>query len=154
LAGAAEAIHAVYPDAKLPSLDQETSALTVPPAVRDLLLGTDDDLPWELAPFRIVQDSLYAGRPISKTLDMLIPFRRLGAPVPLIDEETRTSLDAVELDKYDLDMLAQDEAYGHRRAALRTISALNLVQIAGRFGWTLAHAHWRLSRLVPIGLTL
>lgn len=50
-------------------------------------------------------------------------------------------------------MLCEFDEFGDE-VDLRTITPLQLVRIAGRLGWTLAHAHWRFARLIPIGLEL
>jgi hypothetical protein len=97
--------------------------------------------------------ALYLREPLGDFLGRLDPFRSLGAPVPAYDETVRETLDQVELDSYDSAMLIEYDESGDP-SKLRTITALALVRIAGRFGWTVAHAHWRLARLVPIGVKL
>lgn len=37
---------------------------------------------------------------------------------------------------------------------LNAVTAIHLIQTAGRIGWTIAEAHQRFARLVPLGLTL
>jgi hypothetical protein len=91
--------------------------------------------------------------PLGDYLSLLDPFRKIGAPVPAYDEGIHADLNQVVLDEYDRDMLVESELRGEKHY-LRTVAALSLVQIAGRLGWTPAHAHQRLSRLTPLGLTL
>jgi hypothetical protein len=50
-------------------------------------------------------------------------------------------------------MLRDYDDLGNTRH-VEVITPVALVRIAGRTGWSLAHAHWRLARLVPIGVKL
>jgi hypothetical protein len=153
IAGAGTALRAIYSDAVLPVLPDDRADSTVPWMIRDVLI--DDTGPvtsWRLGAFSIVEGAMLAERPLGDFLGMLDPYRFLGAPVPRYDEETRELLNRVKADKYDLDMLQLAEGTGSKD--LETVTSLGLVHTAGRFGWTLAEAHERFARLVPIGLTL
>ena len=153
LAGAADALRAVYPAAQLPEVDSECADLTVSVTVHDALLEFNAGISWRLGPLPIIEGALRAGRPLGDFLGMLDPFRRLGAPVPPFDKAIRDTLNKVTIDAYDLDMLLTDDERGIE-IELRTITALTLVQAVGRLGLTLREAHARLARLVPTGLTL
>lgn len=91
--------------------------------------------------------------PLGDFLGVLDQFRSLGVPVPAFDETVRDLLNKVNLDNYDDAMLTEYDEFGNSRE-LETVTSLALVKIAGCFGWTLAHAHWRLGRLIPIGVRL
>jgi hypothetical protein len=149
LAGATEALREVYPEIKLPAVPADCSDLGVPWAAHDALVagGQRDLISWRLRPSDIVRTALRAAYPLGDFLAMLDPFRKLGAPVPDYDEAIKDALNKVALDEYDEDMLADPSDSA-------SVTALRLVQTAGRFGWTLAEAHQRFARLVPIGVRL
>jgi hypothetical protein len=56
-------------------------------------------------------------------------------------------------DSYDLAMTSWGDEYG-QTWPLNRIDALHIVKTAGRFGWTLAYAHQRFTRIEPLGLVL
>jgi hypothetical protein len=154
LAGAADALHAIYPDAQVPPLDPDCEGLAVSWAVHDaLLIARSARISWCLDPLSIIEAALGTERLLGDILGLLDPFRRFGAPVPPYDEGIRDALKKVVIDNFDLDILTPEEARG-ARIEVRTITALALVAIAGRQGLTLAEAHQRLARLQPIGLVL
>ncbi len=153
LAGTSAALRAVYPEAQLPSLPPDCESLTVHWAVGRALLGSEVGALWGLSPGAIVQGALDSGLPLGDFLRVLNHFRALGAPVPPYDDTIRSVLNAVQIDEYDLNMLTDFSKSGAERY-LKTYSALGLVIVAGRLGWTLDEAQQRLARLVPIGLEL
>lgn len=144
----------VYAEAQLPVIEGEISGLTVPPGVYNALLhGYRQDLEWRQGPLGIVAGALFLREPLGDFLRRLDKFRPIGAPVPPYDEDVRLMLNEIHLDDYDADMLTIFDEFGVERE-LRAITALSFIQIAGRLGWTLAQAHQRFARLVPIGLAL
>jgi hypothetical protein len=153
LAGAADALRNIYPAAELPSLAPECADLAVLKETGGVLLDLREELVWRLGPGPIVSGALTADQPLGDFLGRLAPFRAMGAGVPPFDEAIRDALNQVELDPYDEDMLTVPDESG-RRTFLRSITPLGLVRIAGRLGWTPVQAHERLSRLIPVGLTL
>jgi hypothetical protein len=92
-------------------------------------------------------------QPVGDFFDQLAPFRCPGDGLPSLDEPTSCELNEVTFDEYDPEMLKIYDELGEL-TYLSAVQALELVQIAGRLGWTLAEAHRRLARLVPIGLKL
>lgn len=160
LADAAAIIRAAYPGVRLPVLPPECADLRVPREVAASLLDAEGAISWQVNPKEIVFWTRLTREPLGDFLSRLDPFRRLGAPVPAFDEAVRTALNEVQLDEYDVDMLIApgvNPRYRHQEENDPhgwLVTALSLVQVAGRLGWTLAHAHWRLARLAPIGLTL
>lgn len=158
VAEASAALRAVYPDVRLPSVPADCEDLVVPWAVHDALLNSDE-ISWQLRSAEIGLIAWATRRPLGDFLATLDPFRRLGAPVPAYNEEARDTLNRIVLDEYDADILIdlpeEDRADGQTAAsAAESVTALRLVQVAGRYGWTLAEAHQRFARLVPIGLRL
>jgi Caspase domain len=144
----------VCPDVHFPNIDAECAGLTVDDRIRSALLADDnEDTEWDINPSSIVGMARYLREPLGDFLGMLDPFSRLGAPVPTYDDAIRQTLNQVVLDEYDNAMLVERGEFGEW-TSLRAITPLTLIRIAGRLGWTLSHAHWRLSRLVPIGVEL
>jgi hypothetical protein len=145
----------VYQDAPQPRLDADVSDMTVHRTIEAVLLVEDDagDAHFQYKPARLVGEAQFLQEPLGDFLGRLEPFRRLGALLPPYDEAIRDILNEVRLDEYDEGMLLWDDEFGGQHG-LDTINSLALIRIAGRFGWTLAHAHWRLARLVPVGVTL
>jgi hypothetical protein len=92
-------------------------------------------------------------QPVGDFFDQLAPFRKPDDGLPSLDEATTRELNEVTFDEYDPEMLKIYDELGEL-TYLSAVQALELVQIAGRLGWTLAEAHQRLARLVPIGLKL
>ena len=153
LGEAARKLSEEYPDALLPHLDTKCSDITVGYGIHDALLQSDGDVKWDLSPASIVVDAHWLREPLGDFVGKLVPFRDLGAPVPAFDEAIREILNAVELDDYDSAMLAEYDEAGDS-IDLDTITALTLVRIAGRFGWTPAYTHERLTRLILVGVRL
>jgi hypothetical protein len=148
-----EELRAVYPQAQTPALPAECADLTVSAQVARTLIDQSGETSWRLGPGMIVRGALDAKQPLADFVAGLAPFAQLGAPVPALGDVHRDQLTPVDIDAYDADMLL-DPSDDNDSPSLRSIDALTLVQIAGRLGWTPAHAHWRLSRLAPLGLTL
>jgi len=144
----------VFPNISLPPMDAECASMTVEDGIYAALIRADSgDIEWDAGPRSIVGAAHYLREPLGDLLGRLDPFRKLGAPIPAYDGVAGESLNRVELDIYDTVMLGEYDEFGED-TDLRTITPLILVRIAGRLGWTLSHAHWRLSRLVPIGVEL
>jgi hypothetical protein len=114
---------------------------------------TESGVSWALQAGDIVGGAARTGQSIAAFLDRLAPYRQLGAPVPVLDQPTRQALSDRPADRYDRAMLVHADGTGRERF-VNEITPLWLVQTAGRFGWTLAEAHARMARLVPLGLTL
>jgi Caspase domain len=158
VAEASETLRRVYPGLSLPSVPADCNDLVVPWGLHDALLNSRE-ISWQLRPAEIGLTAWLTQRPLGDILATLDPFRRLGAPVPAYDESVKDTLNRVTLDDYDVDMLVSlvhedDDDERANAASAETVTALRLVQVAGRFGWTLAEAHQRFARLVPIGLEL
>ena len=156
LGEARSALLELYPDAEVPSLGEDDKELTEKSEPYSSLTGElrgQTGVSWLLSPADIVANAWDERMPVGDYLTLLEPFRKIGAPVPACDDRIRAELNRVTLDEYDLDMLTVFDKFGEE-TSLQTVTALSLVQIAGRLGWTLAHAHRRLSRLTPLGLTL
>jgi Caspase domain len=149
----AEAIRAVYPDAQLPSISAKCANLKVPYAVFRALGNWGDRDVAASGPAGIVDIMKYSAQPLGDFLGQLDSFRLPGDTLPSFDESIKRELNQVKFDEYDLDILTRFDELGEL-TYLRTIKSLQLVQTAGRLGWTLAEAHRRFARLVPIGLTL
>jgi hypothetical protein len=108
---------------------------------------------WALGPGDIVAGAVEAGMTVAMFLDRLEPIRQLGAPIPVLDTDMRDLLSQRVVDKHDAALLLTTDDFGVEQF-LCSVSPLRLVQVAGRFGWTLREAHDRMAALVPIGLTL
>jgi hypothetical protein len=178
LAETAAALRDVYPNVRLPSIPADCFDLGVPRPAYDALLGNPysvawglgfsvsvdpGDTRWELHPAAIVMSARRTGRPLGDFLALLEPFRKLGAPLPVLDEAIRDALNKVTLDAYDEYMLdkleAPDEDASEEGRLADTsgpwiVTALLLVQTADRYGWTLAETHQRFARIAPIGVQL
>ena len=154
LADTAAALRAVYPAIQLPDLPAECGDLTVSTAVRDVLLADEDEISWRPrpAPYHIIDQALGSrlherpAQALGDFLSRLARFSAIGAMVPPCTEADRAALNGIRLDERDLSMLESG-----KYVVLR-VWPLHLVQMAGRFGWTLAEAHRRFARLTPIGL--
>lgn len=157
LAEANAAMLKVYPKARVPELEGNLGDKIVSPTVKDVLIGRfySDRPQWQLRSGDIVTAAQSEPGGLRALLDELAPFRKLGAPLPVWDNETMEKLSQITIDGRDEAMLSTSPLpYSFDREYLQRITALDLIKIAGRLGWTLAHAHWRLSRLAPIGLTI
>jgi hypothetical protein len=153
LARVFEEYREIYPDAQMPPFPTECIHLAVSWVVSRALGGFHAWGGGEFGPAAIIDSMLYSRQQLGDFLGLLDSFRPLGVPVPPFDESIRVELNKVQLDEYDLDILAIFDESGVE-AYIRTVSPLAFVRIAGRLGWTLAEAHQRFVRLVPIGVTL
>jgi hypothetical protein len=145
----ASALGEVYPGLQLPDLPARCGDLLVADGAHDVLITEADEISWRRPlPERIVNYALSANQPLGDFLARLGQFRELGAPVPPCTDAVRQALNEVRLDDRDAAPLRAGNL-----SVLR-VWPLHLVQTAGRFGWTLAEAHRRFARLVPIGLEL
>ncbi|MEU5567698.1 wHTH domain-containing protein [Micromonospora musae] len=111
------------------------------------------DVTWELAAGDIVRGAAMSRQSVTAFLDTLEPFRVLGAPLPQLSEMDRESLADRTADRFDVAMLRQFDEYGEA-TTLCEVGPFWIVQVAGRFGWTLAEAYRRMARLRPLGLVL
>lgn len=85
-------------------------------------------------------------RSIGDLLESLAPYRHLGADIPTVTGD----LAAYRPDEYDeigLGIAMPADEPG-------PVTPLRLLRVAGRFGWTVRHAHGRLARFAPFGLEL
>lgn len=155
---ARERVRQVYPDAELPAITADEEALVPTQEITNTLVGprwpTRKILTWLIGPGDIVAGATEAGQSLGAFLATLDPYRRLGAPVPDPDEAVRRELDELFPDEYDADMLRFYDKDENSYFPVSVVSPLFLVQVAGRYGWTVAATHRRMSRLVPLGLTL
>jgi hypothetical protein len=153
VAQVAEFVRKIYPNAQISSISTECVDLKVPWIVYcGLGNWTRDDYkkPTVVKVIEFMKDSR---QPVGDFFDQLAPFRCPGDGLPSLDEPTSCELNEVTFDEYDPEMLKIYDELGEL-TYLSAVQALELVQIAGRLGWTLAEAHRRLARLVPIGLKL
>jgi hypothetical protein len=156
LAEARTAVLEVYPTARVSLLVQECEEMEVPWEIYYALFGTqwrNKDTEWRVVPSNIIEGALDCRQRLGDYLELLDPFRNLDGPVPAYDEAIRAVLNEVELDEQDLDLLKVFDEMGDE-SYLRTVTALDLVQAAGRLGWTPTRAHQRLAALTPVGLKL
>ncbi|HXL93306.1 MAG TPA: caspase family protein [Streptosporangiaceae bacterium] len=150
---AAGAIREAYPGIPLPEIERDVGKLTVSWEVFMSLVGWRWRREWNFCPWTMVYTVLNSRQLLGDLLYELSKFRALGVPVPFCDESVRLELNQVTLDEYDLDMLIRFDEFGDP-SYLRRIGPFQLLQIAARYGWTLAEAQQRFARLVPIGLEL
>ena len=143
----------IYPDAQLPSISMECANLKVPWPVFGALGNWLDEDRRKPSIVKIVEFMKDSRQLLGDFLDQLDSFRGPDDSLPSLDESIKRELNQIKLDEYDLEMLTTSDDLGEL-TYLRTIKPLELVQTAGRLGWTLAQAHQRLARLVQIGLTL
>jgi hypothetical protein len=113
----------------------------------------DHDVSWSLRAGDIVNGAARAGQSIKTFLDRLEPYRLLGAPLPELTSQAHESLPSRTVDRFDRAMLMAVGNYG-RVTFSDSISPLALIQIAGKYGWTLGETHSRLTPLEVIGLKL
>jgi hypothetical protein len=148
-------------DLGLPQLSMAARRLRPDWRVRSTMLWNDRrDHPreWRSRPGLIVEGAIEARQSIGDYLTGLEPYRELGGTLPDTDEAARSALAGFVPDRYDASMLwafrEDDDFLDDDDRYVSTVSPLWLVQVAGRFGWTLAETHERMARLEPIGLTL
>jgi hypothetical protein len=127
---------------------------------RTALIGRWDDLHygvhgvgWGLTAADIVRGAAWARQSVATFLGWLESFRPLGVPLPTLDEEERRTLDGRPADRYEVAMLHRTQGNG-RVLTVEVVSVLWLVQVAARYGWTVADCHRRMARLTPLGLRL
>ncbi|MFG3558651.1 caspase family protein [Micromonospora sp. NPDC047557] len=118
----------------------------------DLHYGVHD-VGWGLTAADIVRGAAGARQSVATFLGWLESFRPLGVPLPTLDEEGRRALDGPPADRYDVAMLHRTQGNG-RVLKVEVVSVLWLVQVAARYGWTVAECHRRMARLTPLGLRL
>ena len=149
LADTALALGEVYPAIRLPDLPAECGNLAVADVMHHVLLDDGNEISWQRPlPWQILHQAQSSAQPLGDFLSRLAKFRGIGAPVPPCTEAAREALNEIRPDDRDIAMLKAGKYY------VLAVWPLHLVQTAGRFGWTLAEAYQRFSRLVPIGLGL
>ncbi|MEU7673578.1 caspase family protein [Micromonospora taraxaci] len=127
---------------------------------RTALIGPWNDLyygihvvGWGLTAADIVRGAAAARQSVARFLSWLESFRPLGVPLPVLDDEGRRALESLPTDRYDVAMLHRTQGNG-RVLNVEVVSVLWLVQVAARYGWTVADCHRRMARLAPLGLRL
>ena len=127
--------------------EEREALITLPDAINH----GRHDVTWELAAGDIVRGAAMSRQSVTAYLDTFELFRALGAPLPRLSEDDRELLGDRTADRFDVAMLRQFDEYG-KATTLREVRPFWLVQVAGRFGWTLAEAYRRMARLRPLGL--
>ena len=146
-------IREVYPDVQLPLIATECEDLKVSWAAFHTLGNWGDQDRKKSTLVKIVEFMKDARMPLGDFLEQLSLFREPGDSLPLLNDTIKHELNQVKIDEYDLEMLTTFDELGDP-TYLRAIKPLELVQIAGRLGWSLAQAHQRFVRLAQIGLEL
>lgn len=148
-----ENIQRLYPEAILPAISDERGELKGTYAAFWVLGNWG---PYEAATHgpmwmgSMLKDS---GQLLGNFLSQLEPFRIPGDWLSSCDDLTLDELNEISFDDYDVNLLTTYSKIGQVKP-LKVIDALRYVQIAGRFGWTLAEAQARLTKLAVIGVTL
>lgn len=154
---AREAMLRAFPDAEVPGPTANAEDLTPLFEIGSALVNDSwrakEPTDWNLTARAIVEGALASGRSLGEFLQMLLPYRELGAPVPQPEENTMEALCEIYPDEYDEDMLTAFDQDSHE-IPVSEFDALLLVRTAGRLGWAPAEAHRRLARLAPTGVTL
>ena len=131
-----------------PEVSESLATLRPTEAEADTLLGDEGGrLYWRSPPAADVAEiGAESARTVGEVLAALSAYCPLGAQVPEVDKD---------LAGY------QPDGYDHLALELATppvgeagISALQLVRIAGRYGWTVRHAFDRLNRFRALGVEL
>lgn len=128
---------------------------TVSPLVNlgRVFAGCETELGWALTPFDIARAANYRRLSLPALLDMLEPYRDLDVPLPKLDTPTRERLAGHTVDRYDVSILRETDDAG-AWVSVPPVTALKLVQTAGRLGWTLRATYERFDRFTPVGLDL
>lgn len=153
IAQIADDIRALYPKAKLPVISDKCADLKVTYATFSVLGNwgiSDVDTYGTTWMAGILKDS---GQGLGDFLSHIDPFRIPGDWLPVYDKSTQDELNKISFDDYDVDLLTTYDELG-RWKPLKVIDALRYIQIAGRFGWTLAEAQTHFAKLAIIGITL
>lgn len=108
---------------------------------------------WHIGAATLVKTALDTDRPLLAVLDRVAKFRALGARIPVLDEDQRLAFSGLPVTQHDVEMLSRDDEFGYE-VPVKNVNALYLVQIAGRFGWTVREADIRIRRYGPFGVTL
>src|SRR5207248_830206 len=106
---------------------------------------------WTLTAGDIVRGAAISRQSVAAYLAALEPIRTLGAPLPVLSSADRDALADHAGDRYDVVMLRAFDGSGQGKTVTE-VGPLWLVQVAGRFGWTVAEARRRMARLEPLGL--
>ncbi len=125
-----------------------------------ILLGRDygqdissQGMEWHIWSSDVAKAALDLDRPLPVILDRLSRYRALGAPVPELSEEQRLAFADTPVTEHDVEMLTREDDLGYNKPVV-SIDALYLVQVAGRFGWSVREADIRIRRYEFLGLTL
>ncbi|GAB3276752.1 hypothetical protein GCM10027456_68000 [Kineosporia babensis] len=162
VAEAFETLTKVLPATCIPDLPEAVRSSTLHGRDLDLDVLTDEPhygqprlpgLSWSLNPMRLADTALYHRLSIAEYLERLEPGRALGAHLPELDQAQQAMLTDRPADRHDAEILQQVDQFGIE-STLGEVTALHLVQIAGRYGWTLSQAHQRLARFTPFGVEL
>ncbi|MGW5578891.1 wHTH domain-containing protein [Micromonospora chokoriensis] len=111
----------------------------------------DHTVNWSLRAGDYAYGAATARQSIPAFLDRLEPYRSLGAPLPALTNEEIAQLDAHMVDRHDVTMLHRTDSYGLDHP-VDVVTPLWLLQISGRFGWTVLEARSRMARFEPLGL--
>jgi Caspase domain len=108
---------------------------------------------WRCTACDIVRGAQMSRQTVNAYLAALQPFRALGAPLPVLSSADQQALADRVADRYDVAMLSYVDGSGQVKAVTE-VGPLWLIQVAGRFGWTVAEARHRMARLKPLGLVV
>jgi hypothetical protein len=111
----------------------------------------DHTVNWSLRPGDFAYGAARARQSIPAFLDRLEPYRSLGAPLPVLTDEEIARLGDHMVDRHDVTMLHRTDSYGLDHP-VDVVMPLWLLQVAGRFGWTVLEARTRMARFEPLGL--
>ncbi|GAA2299763.1 hypothetical protein GCM10010402_68070 [Actinomadura luteofluorescens] len=158
-----EQIINVYPEAILPEIPEEILELIPQFPISRSLMGTfyhASEPKWVECATAAVPDAIAVGMKLGDYLTLLAPYRSLGAPVPDLSQSETDTLNSIDLDDYDADMLSyfdQDlnqTRFSPDRRYRSSLNALDLVRTAGRLGASPAEMDRRMRAFKPLGLTL
>jgi hypothetical protein len=111
------------------------------------------EVAWTATVGDIVRGAAMSRQSITAFLAALEPLQKIGAPLPVLSEADQKLLGDRPADRYDVAMLNTTDDQG-QLTTIERVGPLWLVQVAGRFGWTVAEARRRMARLEPLGLVV
>ncbi|MFI0405826.1 caspase family protein [Actinomadura sp. 3N508] len=155
----------IYPEAHLPQLPKECLKQDPHYQIAKVFMGNSlwnrKDIKWLDTAAGAVSGAFENNLKLGDFLAKLEPYRALGAPLPELSQDSLDSLNKIEIDEYDYEILTYFDDSGNRaywespdRLYRSSVSALELVRAAGRIGLTPAEAHRRMKAFAPLGLTL
>lgn len=129
----------------LPGTSGSLASLRPSDEEADALLDIDDErTAWRSPPADAIADlGLDSARTIGEILETLSAYVPLGAVIPEIDMD----LARYQPDIYDCRVLGIPKPG-------ETVTAMQLIRIAGRYGWTVRHTFDRLNRFQALGIRL